>query len=609
MPLEAPKLDERTFRELFEETRALIPHYLREWTDHNASDPGITLIELFSWLGETLIYQFNRIPERNYIEFLRLIGMERRPPQPAIAELTFTPVGTDHERVYARTAVEAPGDDGEPVVFETTEAITAVPHTLAAAMRRQGATFEQIDKVTDAAAETTFYPFGDPVISGNGLYLGFAGDSPLPAEELKLAITVDDQHLRERGIGCSRTRRAPAEPVWEYYREGHWRPLAVTRDETSGFMQSGGLYFTGPATATKVKLRADQDDLYWIRAVVGVHEYDRAPELVAIRLNVARAVQLTTVREEIVGSSDGTADQTFRLGHAPVEPGSLELDVAERDTWERWTAVETIQSHGGQEQIYELNAATGAITFGNGRHGRVPLAGVSNIMAAHYRYGGGTRGNVGVGSDEESLDDVKRRAREQLGRGRAVTRADFEELAMQTPGGGIARAHAIPLYHPDFPGHAVPGAVSVIVVPQLDGPTPLPSAHTLERVCAHLGEHRTLTTELFVLPPRYREVSAAVEIRLATNADALVTVRAAKQALLDYYHPLRGGPDGRGWPFGGAVYWGDAFKVVSSIPGVGQIVELDVRVDDVPVARGGRIELDPTDLTSPGLFDVDDDGR
>lgn len=74
MPIPLPDLDDRTYADLMEEMRALIPGYSPEWTDHNESDPGIMLIELFAWLAEALIYRLNRIPEASEIRFLELLG-------------------------------------------------------------------------------------------------------------------------------------------------------------------------------------------------------------------------------------------------------------------------------------------------------------------------------------------------------------------------------------------------------------------------------------------------------------------------------------------------------------------------------------------------------
>src|SRR5512137_1020326 len=76
MPVPQLNLDNRTYEDLMEELRALIPKYCPEWTDHNASDPGITLVELFAWVAETLIYRTNRVPEASRWRLLQLLMPE-----------------------------------------------------------------------------------------------------------------------------------------------------------------------------------------------------------------------------------------------------------------------------------------------------------------------------------------------------------------------------------------------------------------------------------------------------------------------------------------------------------------------------------------------------
>jgi hypothetical protein len=71
--LSLPVLDDRRFADLVEEAKSLIPAYQPEWTDYNPSDPGITLIELFAWLAEMLIYRADQIPERQTRSFLKLL--------------------------------------------------------------------------------------------------------------------------------------------------------------------------------------------------------------------------------------------------------------------------------------------------------------------------------------------------------------------------------------------------------------------------------------------------------------------------------------------------------------------------------------------------------
>ena len=77
-------LDLRTFQDIVDEARRLIPRYCPEWTDHNLSDPGITLIELFAWMTEAILYQVNRVPDEMYIRFLDLVGVQCEPPRPAL---------------------------------------------------------------------------------------------------------------------------------------------------------------------------------------------------------------------------------------------------------------------------------------------------------------------------------------------------------------------------------------------------------------------------------------------------------------------------------------------------------------------------------------------
>src|SRR5439155_11262953 len=89
MILPVPKLDDRTFQDLVNETKKLIPRYCPEWTDHNVSDPGVTLIELFAYMVDVLLYRINRVPERNYLRWLGMLGLRLNPPKSARTDMTF----------------------------------------------------------------------------------------------------------------------------------------------------------------------------------------------------------------------------------------------------------------------------------------------------------------------------------------------------------------------------------------------------------------------------------------------------------------------------------------------------------------------------------------
>src|SRR5215216_823774 len=89
MPLPTPKLDDRRFQDIVDEAKSQIPRYCPEWTDHNVSDPGIALIELFAWMTEQLLYRVNQVPDKLYIKFLEMIGVRLAPPVAAEVPLTF----------------------------------------------------------------------------------------------------------------------------------------------------------------------------------------------------------------------------------------------------------------------------------------------------------------------------------------------------------------------------------------------------------------------------------------------------------------------------------------------------------------------------------------
>src|SRR3954452_4498169 len=89
MSLPAPNLDDRRFQDLVDDAKRFGQQRCPEWSDHNVSDPGVTLIELFAQMTDQLEYRLNRVPDRNYVKFLELIGVQRSPPAPAKVPITF----------------------------------------------------------------------------------------------------------------------------------------------------------------------------------------------------------------------------------------------------------------------------------------------------------------------------------------------------------------------------------------------------------------------------------------------------------------------------------------------------------------------------------------
>ena len=122
MALIGPILDDRSYEQLRDELVRRIPVYAPKWTDHNASDPGIALLELFAYLGESLLYRFNQIPDATKVAFLRLLAVRPRPAQVAGTLLVLRTERPAGVQVLRGTEARAGA-----VAFETADEVYAWP--------------------------------------------------------------------------------------------------------------------------------------------------------------------------------------------------------------------------------------------------------------------------------------------------------------------------------------------------------------------------------------------------------------------------------------------------------------------------------------------------
>jgi predicted phage baseplate assembly protein len=642
MPLEShlPVIDNRRYDDIMSEARTRIARYTPEWTpvwtDVNDSDPGITLVQVFAWLTEMLTFRLGQVPELNYLKFLQLLGIELNPAEPALTEITF-PVLESYFEPYvivpARTQVTAESDEGQDlIVFEAERALVALTARLASVQVFDGYAFADI-RVDNEDVVQGFEPFGPLANPDSALMLGFSYDQEFPLNvELNLAVWAFEGITGPAAFQCGLPESQvypSAQIAWEYWSDREWRSLNLLKDETQALTRSGHIYLKTPAKATmrRAVIGAVAEERYWIRGRLKQSQYERPPKLLAIRTNTVPAIQAETVRDEVLGGSDGSPNQTFRLANTPVLHDTLVLEVDEGDGFHEWTQVDDFFGSSGSDRYFVLNRTTGEIRFGGGGHfnigGAIPVANVdnpgANVVAREYRFGGGQRGNVAAGAlntlltsvrgidengitnlraahsgrDEESLPEAKLRAPRSLkSKCRAVAEEDFEHLALEAA--NIKRAKALSLYHPNFPDVKVPGVVTVIVVPDSSEPNPMPSEGTLRTVCAYLDRRRLLTTELYVVKPIYRRVEIRVGAIAEDNADLAEVKEGIEQTLLDYFHPLKGGEDNLGWPFGGDIYYSRAYQRVFTVAGVQRIEHLFIVVDgeeapecrDVPIPDG-----------------------
>jgi hypothetical protein len=128
MPLHVPNLDNRTYEGMLTEARKKILQTGSGWSDLGPSDPGTVLLEAFTYLTDQLIYRLNRLPEKAYLEFLRLMGLQRQPPAAAGVKLVFSVESPLEKPVEiprgTRATLKRAGGAGEPPVFATVKAET-----------------------------------------------------------------------------------------------------------------------------------------------------------------------------------------------------------------------------------------------------------------------------------------------------------------------------------------------------------------------------------------------------------------------------------------------------------------------------------------------------
>lgn len=666
MPLVPPVLDSRTFQQLVDRALQRIPHYTPEWTDFNLSDPGVTLVDLFAWLTELMFYQLNRVPELNYIKFLQLIGLELRAAQPAVADLTFTPQPNANVAPVpegTQVAGQPPGG-GQQVIFETQNGLDLIRLPLTDVRVFDGAGYSDFTGANGTGG-TTYRPFGWVPQVGSALYLGFSQTDPpttglLFPQDMRFCLFRPASTQTGQAQNAAGAQSPPAPPVqlvWEYRpSKTRWNRLNVLSDDTAAFTGGGYIRVQGPADPVLTQEAQLNKDRIWLRVRLasGAYPSRTPPEIDALRPNTVRAVQHTTIRNESLGLSDGRPGQVFRLRQQPVLASSLQVTVAEPEETGPWQLVPDFLSPGPDDRAYTLDPAAGEIQFGDGNNGRIPVDG-SEVLAVVYQAGGGAAGNVTAGAlttllspvagidsvtneqpavggrDQQDLEDLKRQAPAELRRrSRAVTAEDFASLA--TEAGGVARATAIALAHPDHPGVEVAGAVTVVIVPDADENPPIPSDSLIHQVCQYFQPYRLITTELFVKGPAYQQVTVHAHVSAQSYAAPGAVSQKVQKAINCYLAPLTrvtpsvapvppptstatvqaGTPVETppsevigGWEFGRHLHPTNLYRVILDVPDVTSVDLLELTVGTQPwdTTSGTPVPLPPDGL----FYGVDHD--
>ncbi|HLI16324.1 MAG TPA: putative baseplate assembly protein [Acidimicrobiales bacterium] len=607
MTLPVPNLDDRRFQDYVDDAKRLVQQRCPEWTDHNVSDPGVTLIETFAYMVDQLTFRLNKVPDRNYVKFLELIGVHLFPPSAAETLVTFWLTSPQDRPVVVprgtRVSTQRVSKE-EPVVFETTEALTVVSSSLASVVSVLAGD-RSVDH-SERLGREEFPCFGAVPMPGEALLLGLREAVPSNAVALRFQCRIE-------GVGVD-----PNNPplAWEAYDGASWVPCEVERDETGGLNKAGDVVLHVPTGHEAAVL--DGRRAAWLRCRVTEPEpgqafYSSSPSIANLSAFVVggttRAVHASVVDGEIIGVSEGVAGQRFHLRQAPVvsSPTPHVLEVAGGEGWEEWREVDTFAASGPEDRHFMLDRVTGEVVLGPAvrledgtvrNYGAVPPKGAP-LRLRQYRSGGGQRGNVARGAlvsmktpvpfvarvenrvpaaggvDGEDIENAKVRGPISLRTlGRAVTVEDFEILARQAAA-GIARVRAVPAG-----GEGTEEGVRVLIVPAVaddeDGRIPFerlaPSEEVLRRVASELDTKRTIGARVVVEPPFYQGITVVAQLRARHFADPSRVRDDATAALYRYLHPIHGGADGDGWGFGRPVHAGEVYAVLQRVGGV-ELVE------------------------------------
>ena len=603
-----PQLDDIRWAGLVEEGRSLIPVHAPEWTDHNASDPGITLVELLAWIAEMQVFELDRVPARNRLRFLGLVGVRPEPPRPARTVLRFgIPPGSGARTVPEGTVCAAAGEGGS-TLFRTLRELTVVAAGVVTLTSDSG------DQSTDLTARwrrgEPFAPFGDDPAPGAALTI--AVDAPLAeGTTLALAITCagDTGGARERArLDAAATRHHDASTVWEL-RVGpaRWRTLEVD-DETRALTLDGHVDLRMPADAYVAAGRSA------LRCRFAAGAYDAAPLLSDLSLNGVAAEQ--SVREakaaadlsapgRTVGRGTGGPGQSVTVAPAPVDARTARVWTVETSGRRDWTLEPDLEASGPADAHAVLDATSGAIRFGDGERGLAPPAGA--VILASHRSTRAERGNLPAGAVDrlagepynagldatgltvrstipatggapaETLEHAEGRAVElAVAVTRAVTLDDLRRVALDTPGTRVARAEARANLHPAMPCIVAAGVLSLVVLPHLPRHAPSPSRGLLRAVRAQLEPRRLIGSRIEVAGPEYTAVSVRAQVRARRLAEPSLVRSRVVEALDRFLHPLDGGPDGNGWPLGRDVVSAEVLRVIDDVSGVDHVLRLEL---------------------------------
>lgn len=630
----APDLFDRRFGDLLEDARSRLPGLAPAWTDHNLHDPGITLLELLAWVAEAQLYGLARPRRDERAAYAALFGLDPRGPQPATGLIwpdrndPQSPAVLFHRSfVIDRDAAVHTVDADTPAYYPLHRMLWVAGRIVAVrTLLARGGVVDHT--ATNARGNVAFLPFGDAAGPREVLQIDVACSSEaglLPTEiarptdaRLVLGIRVDPAVAPVMAEAAPPGR--PGTPAYtvEMLAGGVRIPLEVVADSTARFTRTGAcvLALSGvPGSPAKFTLE--------LRAPAG---FPRPPRVMRIDLNVVPVEQGATVDREVHAGTGGP-DQQVLLDVPGLRFGdgaAFRVEIASGGVPMEWARCERVADAGPADAVYELDAARGRVTFGNGVNGRVPPAGEAIYIS--YPVCAGAAGNaapgkrwevrgvsgvygvnldpVDGGADAATDEDRRRAARRRARDDHAlVTAADIETAALALPALEVARARVLAPRRPRD-GRLILVAMRSRSPAETEADTP-ESSRWLAAVQRRLAQRLPLGLRLVVNGPQYVDFAVRLHIESAPSRDPAEVAGKVRAALAQRLILADAAGHARVREFGVGVSRRDVASWARGVSGVSRLLETVLvdagghAVDSVQVPPRGlpRIDLAASDIT------------
>lgn len=459
MPIQLPVIDDRTYEQLVRDALARVPVHTPEWTHTGSSDPGVTLVELFGFMAETLLYRANLIPERNRLKFLQLLGQPVRPATPAHGLVTLTNKRGDKKNVTlpkglsffagslpfrSEAGLDVPPIDGFACIKQT--AIDPAPELVD--YYRQ--LYEATGLASGESSDESIVPVLYDTVALSDLVQGYDPGSQSVDGALWIALLVPEKldpdtaskqlagrtlsigliprphELAARMVPGTPANPPPALTVWMPVvsgaaDSGSSRFQRLDSSVPHGFPDRAGiLQVTMPADSQQITtwpvdepLEAGVGDrppmltdeklqarvLSWLR-IDGLAT--SGARILWAGLHCTPVTQRYRVVRERLAPGDGESDQRRWLAHQQIVAESMALSVAGAP----WEITDELAAAAREDQpgagVFAVDREAGQVQFGDGVHGARPALGAELI--ASYDWTAGRGGNVAAGAINRAQD-------------------------------------------------------------------------------------------------------------------------------------------------------------------------------------------------------------